>query len=88
MGYCSARPETEERSRYALLRGLRKDKHGRRNQRPRHGGLFVCCEATCPFEDQTVRNYGSTTSFGKAHTVHLRLLREEPNDEGHANTTR
>ena len=43
------------------------------------GALFVCCERTCPHEAETLTNYGSTMSFGRPHTVHLRLLRDEPN---------
>lgn len=45
------------------------------------GPLFVCCERTCPYESETVQNYGSTMSFGQPHTVHLRLLRQEPNSD-------
>ncbi|TJY57432.1 hypothetical protein E4T66_18670 [Sinimarinibacterium sp. CAU 1509] len=45
------------------------------------GGLFVCCERVCPYEVETIQNYGSTMSFDRPHTVHLRLLREEPNTE-------
>ena len=37
------------------------------------GGLFVCCQATCPYEAEVMPNYGSTMSFGKPHTAHLRL---------------
>jgi hypothetical protein len=39
------------------------------------GGLFVCCEPTCPYEDTVIENYGSTMSFGRHHIVHLRLLK-------------
>lgn len=38
------------------------------------GGLFVCCQPTCPYEAKEIANYGSTISFGRPHTVHLRLL--------------
>lgn len=38
------------------------------------GGLFVCCQPTCPHEDTVVPNYGETMSFGRPHIVHLRLL--------------
>lgn len=41
------------------------------------GGLFVCCQQTCPYEDRTYQNYGTTMSFDRPHTVHLRLLKEE-----------
>ena len=41
------------------------------------GGLFVCCQSTCQHEAMTVPNYGTTNIFGKAHTVHLRMLRPE-----------
>jgi len=43
----------------------------------RTGGLFVCCEPTCPHEEKTFREYGETMSFGRQHIVHLRILREE-----------
>ena len=42
---------------------------------PLTGGLFVCCESSCPYEDKVLRNYGNTMSFGKPHTVHLRILK-------------
>lgn len=38
------------------------------------GGLFVCCQLTCPHEGKVIENYGETMSFGRPHTVHLRLL--------------
>lgn len=41
------------------------------------GGLFVCSQPICPFEAKVIRDYGSTMSFGKPHTVHLRALKEE-----------
>lgn len=44
---------------------------------PVTGGLFVCCEPTCPHETRTVKNYGQTMSFGRPHTVHLRMLKPE-----------
>ena len=43
----------------------------------RTGGLFVCCQPTCPYEAHVMPNYGSTMGFGKPHTVHLRLLKED-----------
>lgn len=43
---------------------------------PQTGGLFVCCESSCPYEDEVILNYGKTMSFGKRHTVHLRLLNQ------------
>lgn len=46
------------------------------------GGLLVCCQPTCPHEGQTIENYGSTNSFGQPHTVHLRLLRQEEQEQG------
>lgn len=39
------------------------------------GGLFVCCEAQCPYEAKTILNYGATNSFGQPHVVHLRILK-------------
>lgn len=42
------------------------------------GGLFVCCETTCPHEEKTLYNYGTTNSFGRQHVVHLRILKELP----------
>lgn len=44
---------------------------------PLTGGLFVCCQASCPHQAQEVLEYGRTMSFGRPHLVHLRLLREE-----------
>lgn len=41
------------------------------------GGLFVCCEPICPHVAQEMDGYGETMSFGKPHTVTLRLLRPE-----------
>jgi len=41
------------------------------------GGMFVCCQPTCPHEAKTLQNYGTTNSFGKPHTVHLRMLKPE-----------
>lgn len=41
------------------------------------GGLFVCCEETCPYQQEELRGYGQTMSFGEPHTIHLRILREE-----------
>lgn len=41
------------------------------------GGLFVCCQETCPYQQEEIRGYGETLSFGKPHTLHLRILREE-----------
>ncbi len=45
------------------------------------GGLFVCCQPTCPHEDRVFKDYGSTMSFGEHHTVHLRLLKEVPTNQ-------
>ncbi len=43
------------------------------------GGLYVCCEATCPHMALEIPNYGTTMSFGRPHDVTLRLLNpEEP----------
>lgn len=42
------------------------------------GGLFVCCQPTCPYEAEVIENYGTTMSFGQLHNVHLRLLHSEP----------
>lgn len=44
---------------------------------PMTGGLFVCCEKVCPHERGVIENYGTTNSFGRPHTVHLRALKEE-----------
>ncbi len=41
----------------------------------RTGGLFVCCEASCPHEFKTFNNYGTTNSFDQPHIVHLRVLK-------------
>lgn len=41
---------------------------------PTTGGLFVCCEAQCPYADKEIE-YGETMSFGKRHIVTLRLLK-------------
>lgn len=41
------------------------------------GGLFVCCEPTCPYMAQEMPDYGTTMSFGRPHTVTLRLLKPE-----------
>lgn len=41
------------------------------------GGMFVCCEPTCPYEETVFRKFGETMSFGRPHTVHLRILKEE-----------
>ena len=40
------------------------------------GGLFVCCEPACPHEETTFRKFGETMSFGRPHTVHLRVLKQ------------
>jgi hypothetical protein len=44
-------------------------------QDPILGGLFVCCEATCPHMEKEFEGYGETMSFGKPHTVTLRILK-------------
>lgn len=44
---------------------------------PMTGGLFVCCEATCPHMAEELDGYGETMSFGQRHTVSLRLLKPE-----------
>lgn len=41
------------------------------------GGLFVCCEPTCPYTAQEFEGYGETQSFGERHRVTLRLLKPE-----------
>lgn len=41
------------------------------------GGLFICPERTCPYEDQVLRDYGRADSFGVPHIIHLRVLRKE-----------
>jgi hypothetical protein len=41
------------------------------------GGLFVCCETTCPHVQEEFDGYGKTMSFGKPHTVTLRILKQE-----------
>lgn len=40
------------------------------------GGLFVCCEPTCPHMEREFPDYGTTMSFGKHHTVTLRVLKQ------------
>jgi hypothetical protein len=42
------------------------------------GGLFVCCQPTCPYMAEEIANYGETMSFGELHSVTLRLLNPEP----------
>lgn len=44
---------------------------------PMTGGLFVCCEPTCPYMAEEIPQYGTTMSFGELHEVTLRLLRPE-----------
>lgn len=39
------------------------------------GVLLVCCQTTCSYEQEVLRDYGSTTSFGEPHIVHLRALK-------------
>ena len=39
------------------------------------GGLYVCCEPTCPYTAEEIPNYGTTMSFGQKHDVTLRLLK-------------
>lgn len=41
------------------------------------GGLMVCCQPTCPHLAEEMEGYGTTMSFGKLHTVTLRLLKPE-----------
>lgn len=41
------------------------------------GGMFACFQATCPYEQQTFRCYGSTMLGGVPHLLHLRVLRAQ-----------
>ena len=41
------------------------------------GGLFVCCQPSCPHVQEEFEGYGETMSFGKPHTVTLRILKQE-----------
>lgn len=41
------------------------------------GGLLVCSQEVCPYQQEEVRDYGEMMSFGRPHTIHLRILREE-----------
>ena len=41
------------------------------------GGLFVCPQATCPYMEREIPDYGTTMSFGKPHNVTLRFLKPE-----------
>lgn len=41
------------------------------------GGLAVCCEPSCPHTLMDCDGYGETMSFGKRHTVTLRVLKPE-----------
>lgn len=41
------------------------------------GGMFPCFQATCPYEQQTFRCYGSTVLGGVPHLLHLRVLRQQ-----------
>lgn len=43
---------------------------------PITGGLFVCPRQTCPHTDREIEEYGTTNSFGRQHTVTLRILRD------------
>jgi len=43
------------------------------------GGLFVCCEAVCPWlKGQMEKPYGQTMSYGKLHEIYLRSLTDLP----------
>lgn len=44
------------------------------------GGLFVCPESECQYEERVIEGYGTTMSFERHHTIHLRLLKEEAHD--------
>ncbi|MPS27596.1 MAG: hypothetical protein E2576_11185 [Alcaligenaceae bacterium] len=45
------------------------------------GGLFVCCEPTCPHTEKEIENYGETMSFERRHVVTLRILKDERHGE-------
>lgn len=47
---------------------------------PVTGGLLVCCQSACPYMAEEMEGYGTTLSFGKVHTVTLRLLKPEGED--------
>lgn len=43
------------------------------------GGLWVCCEESCPQpHKQMTEPYGTTMSFGRPHEIFLRVLTGEP----------
>ena len=39
------------------------------------GGLFVCCQESCPYEQEVLNGYGETMSFGERHVINLRILK-------------
>lgn len=39
------------------------------------GGLFICCQASCPYQQEEFPAYGETVSFGKKCIVNLRALK-------------
>lgn len=39
------------------------------------GGLFICCQETCPYQQEEFPRYGETLSFGKLHSISLRVLK-------------
>jgi hypothetical protein len=48
---------------------------------PMTGGLWVCCEAICPWlKVEMTEPYGTTMSFGRPHEVYLRSLTDTPSD--------
>ena len=49
---------------------------------PLCGALMVCSEKTCPHEDEVLRDYGKTNSFGDEHVVHLRILKQDEQPGG------
>ena len=41
------------------------------------GMLWICCQSACPYEQEVIRDYGTTESFGDDHVLHLRVLKPE-----------
>ena len=40
------------------------------------GGLFICCQESCPYQQHEFPAYGETMSFGEKHVIHLRVLEQ------------
>ncbi len=51
------------------------------------GMLWICCHASCPYEQEQIRDYGTTESFGEEHVLHLRVLKPEQANNAKEQTT-